>query len=508
LSLWEDQAAQFHAVREAFRTSPAVCMQAPTGSGKTHIFTAMTHSARDKGRRVWILVPRVELLDQAAERLEADGVEHGIMAPGRHEDPEQAVHVVSKDTLIRRYDKIQAPPDFMIVDECHLALDRYMEIAARFPEAKLLGVTATPERLDGRGLAELYRVLVLGPTVGELVEQGRLSGLRYFCPPVPGLKKLHVRGTEFVPAELEAYFQKRKVYGRAIEHYEKHAPGKAALVYCRSVKAAQETAERFNSAGWRFASVDGKMPAGKRRELIAGIRTGALHGLTSCELITYGLDVPRVECVIMLRPTLSRALFFQMIGRGLRPFPGKTECVILDHVGNLQEHGHPLDAVAWDFHGRDKRKRRKEPDRGVIARLCPALDYLYCPRPTCTGCEHARGGRGRGDLEQVEAQLMEVGKPVKMADRPPQERRHFSRELDKSLEEFRATRTNGRIPTGPLSRLLQLARLVKLQPMWVYHRLAAQEPDRALLEAIAGVKGYHPWWIDRKLEQLEERGRK
>jgi DNA repair protein RadD len=493
---------QFQAVRAAYRRHSAVVMQSPTGSGKTHIFAAMARSAEDKGRNIWIMVPRVELLEQALDKLQAVEVDAGIIAPGHQEDTAKAVHVVSKNTLIRRYDKIQRPPDFLIVDECHLALDRQKEIAARFPEAKLLGVTATPERLDGRGLSELYQAIVAGPTVGDLIDQGWLCDVRYFCPPVPGLKNLHVRGTDFVESDLAAYLEKRKIYGRALEHYQKHAPGKPALVYCRSVKAAKETADRFNQAGWRFASIDGTMGAKERRDRVEAIRTGALHGLTSCELVTYGLDIPRVECVIMLRPTLSRALFFQMVGRGLRISPGKKECVILDHVGNLQEHGHPLAAVDWHFDGQEKRKRRKEPDRAVIARLCPDLDYLYCDQPTCMGCEHNRTGRQRRNLEQVEGQLIEAQKPVKMADRPPDEQRHYWREIDKALAEYRQSAKNGKIPTGPLQRLLQICEQVKLQPMWAYHRLSSQPVDESLLVAIARIKRYHPWWIEHQRAQL------
>ncbi len=233
------------------------------------------------------------------------------------------------------------------------------------------------------------------------------------------------------------------------------------------------------------------------------IRTGALHGLTSCELVTYGLDIPRVECVIMLRPTLSRALFFQMVGRGLRVSPGKKECVILDHVGNLQEHGHPLGPVDWHFDGQSKRKRRKEPDRAVIARLCPDLDYLYCDRPSCVGCEHNRTGRQSRNLEQVEAQLIEAQKPVKMSLRPPEEQRHFWREIDRALAEYRQSAQNGKIPTGPLQRVLQLCEQVKIQPMWAYHRLSTQAVDDSLLVAIARIKRYHPWWIDHQRAQLK-----
>ena len=139
---------------------------------------------------------------------------------------------------------------------------------------------------------------------------------------VLGVEKLHKRGTEYKPDELDALLEERAVYGDAVDHYRRHADGKPALVYCRNIEAADKTASVFSSAGYKFENIDGTMTYKRRETLLNGLKYGDIQGLTSCELITYGLDVPRVECVIMLRPTLSRALYCQMIGRGLRPSEG------------------------------------------------------------------------------------------------------------------------------------------------------------------------------------------
>jgi superfamily II DNA or RNA helicase len=495
----------FEDTRVAFRGKRSVLMQLPTGGGKTYIFAKMTESALRLGRRIWIVVPRNELLQQASDTLARINVPHGRIAAGINESLAYQVHVVSKDTLIRRYDKIKKEPDLIIVDEAHLALDRYIEIANRFSSARILGVTATPERLDGRGLSELYETLVMGPTLQELIEFGFLTNMKYFSPPIEGLSEVHRRGTEFNPDELEALLERRKVYGKAIDHYQRHADSRACLVFCRSIKAADETAQRFCNAGYRFENIDGTMRYTKRRALIDALRDGKIHGLTSCELITYGLDVPRVECIIMLRPTLSRTLYMQMIGRGLRPYPDKSECVVLDHVCNLQEHGHPLAPYGWQFNGTEKRGKRKSHD-DITARLCPEIDFLYCEKRSCIGCEHYRGGpRGRESYE-VDVELQETPAPVRMARRPFDEKRKFVDKIGQLVDDFWHGEAEGEIRPGPIGELLTVAAALGRQPMWVYHELTRDQiaVNIPLLHEIARQKKYKAGWVYFQIKQLKQ----
>lgn len=483
-------------------------MQLPTGAGKTVVFSEMVRSAVEGGRVVWIVVPRNELLLQASDQLSLVGVDHGRIAPGFEESLAFSTHVVSSSTLIRRWEKIKRPPDFMIIDEAHLYFDRQVEIRERFPKTKFVGVTATPERLDGRGLSELYGELVVGPSLERLVELLYLSNLRYFAPPLDGLKQVHRRGTEFNPDELDALLTQRKVYGRVIDHYRKHADGKPALVFCRSVKSAAETAARFSEAGYRFENVDGGMSYRKRKTLIDGLRDGDLDGLTSCELVTYGLDVPRVEAVIMLRPTLSKALFFQMIGRGLRPWPGKRECVVLDHVGNLQEHGHPFSPYEWKFTGREKSRPRKAPNEAVL-RLCPEIDFLYCDKSSCLGCEHNRTGRRTRPIETVDTSLVEAGKAVKLHSRPSEEQREFADRINSAVTAFHDGEENEetRIAHGPVGDLLDVARELGRDPVWVYWRLSENRKtvNVPLLSEIARQCGYKPGWTWFKRKQIGQK---
>lgn len=497
----------FKNVRIAFRDNRAVLMQLATGAGKTIIFAEMTKSSTELNKVIWIIVPRNELLKQASEALLKLNVPHGLIAAGHKESKAFSVHIVSKDTLIRRYDKIKTIPDFIIIDECHLAIDRYLEIVSKYPTAKILGVTATPERLDGRGLSEIYNELVEGPTLAELIEQRFLTSVKYFCPPAIGIEKLSVHGTEFNINDLSKFLEEKKIYGNAINHYRKHADGKPCLIYCRSVKLAEETAHKFSYAGYDFENIDGTMNHKKRKVLIDALRENKINGLTSCDLITYGLDVPRVECIIMLRPTLSRALFCQMVGRGLRPFFLKNECVILDHVGNYQEHGHPLAPYEWNFYGTEKRKRKKR-DPELNLKLCPQLDYLYCDKKSCAGCEYNTRGVKERVLKIVETDLKEAPSPIKLSQRPHLERREIIDKINLEVSEYENT---GNM-SGPVGELLKIAYILGHKPTWVYQILSIDRKtvNITLLHEIARQKNFKPGWVyfQRKQINLQLRRKK
>jgi len=480
--------------RKAIANHRSIMLQAPTGSGKTFLFTVITKLALKKGNIVWIIVPRNELLEQASDSLSELNIDHGIISAKSEESSLYNVHVVSKDTLIRRIDRIKVKPNLMIIDEAHLAIDRYKKFAVSLPNTKIIAVSATPERLDGKGLNDLYEVLVLGPSIKSLIEEGWLSDLKYFCPPIQGIENLHRKGIDFDADEVEQLLQKRKIYGSAIEHYKKYADGKPTLVYCRSIKAADETATKFNASGYRFENIDGTMSYKKRKSLINALKDGQIQGLTSCDLITYGLDVPRVECIIMLRPTLSRVLFSQMIGRGLRPFPGKKNLIVLDHVGNLQIHGHPLEDHQWNFEGREKRNIKRETNIDSL-KLCVDSGYMYCSKTSCVGCEfNLSGKKERKPLEQIEGELVEQ-LPIPLKNRPINERAVIEEQIKKAVEK------------GSVVELIRLCDSLGYDPLWVYNQLTAgrYSINVPLLYEIARLKKFKPGWAFFQMKRLKER---
>jgi DNA repair protein RadD len=505
------QAADVAALSPLVRDHRTVFYQLPTGAGKTAMIAEITSTAFSRGFRVWFVVPRNELLLQASEHFAKWKVPHGIIAAGKEEIRAFQVHVVSKDTLLRRLHRVKNWPDFLIFDEGHLYYDAQQLIIASLPaKSKVLGISATPERLDGRGLGEIYETIHYGPSIPWLTERAFLSPLRYFAPPIAGLESIHRRGTEYDADELESLLEKRKVYGDVIRYYQKYgtvehrgisrsgAPtivtggnyhrGKPALIFCRSVKSAYETAERFTQAGYLFFCIEGNMRKGERERLIEALRKGEIDGLTNCDLATYGLDIPRVEYGASIRPTLSRSLYFQMVGRILRPFDGKDEALFFDHANLVEEHtdisapGIPLfylPSLTWNFSGTTRRERA--PADQAAMRLCPLKDYQYCSDPACAaGCRlDPDAANRRGALATVDIALEERTPAKKWSELVPGEKREIQDRIGAAVDEWeRALEEDPpRIAPGAIGELLRIAEELDRSPMWVYHFLNEKDEE-------------------------------
>jgi DNA repair protein RadD len=490
--------------RDAFLSGcKSVCVQLPTGGGKTPVQVSIIDSISENGKRVWHISPRHEIQDQVSKHFQKYGITHGFIDAKNSEQRAFHVHIVSKDTLTRRWNKIKNPPDYAIIDECHLNYDFQMEFKSRFPECRLIGYTATPERLSGESLNDIYDSLVEGESIPSLMSAGYLSPLRYYAPPIQGLESVHRKGTEYNPDELEALLLKRKVYGEAIEHYRKYADGKPALIFCRSIKSAEETAHRFSAAGYKFENLDGSFTMSERKAILDALRDGKIHGVCSVDLFLYGLDIPRIEVGICLRPTLSRALYMQMIGRILRPYDGKESAIFFDHVGNLYEHqesGYPgvplhyLPHIKWNFNGKQKREREKTDERLTTLRLCPVC-YMYFEGRVCPTCGNVIQQKQREELKQVESELKELN-PVSLADRPDEERKEYQDRIGVCIQ------------SGAVGDMLKIAHELGYPPMWAYHKLNGEKRisvNISLLSEIARIQGYKPGWVWIQKQKLKGR---
>jgi len=338
--------------RNSLQKNRAICIQSATGSGKSVIFSAMCESVFKKGKSAWIIVTRKELIKQSSEHLLKWKVPHGMITSNCQESKAYRVHIVSSDTLIRRFDKIKNYPSLIILDEAHLMIDRQLTIAEHLPEkTKIIGFTATPQRGDNRGMSKraggIYDDLIEGPSIPWLTERGFLALLKYFSPPLDGLENLSYHGTEVDAEELEQLLERKKIYGQVVDHYERHGKGRSALIFCRSIKSAEHTAEQFRNRGFNFHNIDGKMTTKKRYDLVESLKNGKIEGLCGADIFIYGLDFPRVSYGATLRPTRSRALFMQAVGRILRPFidpvtgKKKEDALFFDHCNNILEHQDP-----------------------------------------------------------------------------------------------------------------------------------------------------------------------
>ena len=375
-----------------------------TGGGKTYIFSYIAQQASVKGNRVLILVHRAELLDQASRSLRSMGVPHGRISAGKSMDLSHTVQVASVQTLARRLHLL--PRDFfqlLIVDEAHhTTASTWAKVIQHFHAAKLLGVTATPIRSDGRGLGEHYQAMVEGPTAQQLTDAGFLAAAKVLAPPGFDSTGLRKRMGDFDAKEAEQ--RVGTIMGDCLGHYRKHLPGQTAIAFCCSVAHAEAVADLFQRNGIAAASIDGSMDTAQRRELLQDLGTGKLKVLTSCALIGEGVDVPSVGGCILLRPTASVGLHLQMIGRCLRPQPGKT-AVVLDHVGNTLRLGHHLEERDWTLDGLRKRDREAAPS----VKVCPqCFSTSISTAQVCRDCGHVFAPPERRELRQVEGELQEI----------------------------------------------------------------------------------------------------
>lgn len=410
------------AIREAYQQGHRrVLYVLPTGGGKTVTFCDMAVSAVERGRRVFVGAHRQEIVRQISTKLE--GHEHGMVCAGTRPAPFISLQVGMIQTLSKRLDKYMEF-DFIIIDEAHhTTASTYMKILEAYPFAHVLGVTATPCRTDGTGLRDAgFSAMVLGPTVAELTARGYLTPAKVYAPPGIDTSGVKRTGGDYNKKALAAVADRPKITGDAIAHYRQFCDGQPAIAFCVSVEHAEHVAAEFCAAGYRAASIDGRMKPAERLELVAALGDGRLHVLTSCEILGEGVDVPVVVCGIMLRPTQSLSLWIQQMGRTLRPAPGKTHAVILDHAGNTARHGLPTTPRAWSLDSeRQTRKKPADPD-DISVRICTECFMAHESRPVCPYCGYIYPLQPRV-VEQVDGDLILLDEAYEKAGRRLEERR-------------------------------------------------------------------------------------
>lgn len=399
-------------IREAYRRGiRSVLYVLPPGGGKTVTFAAICKGAAARGNKVLILCHRVELIEQISSALTAQDVQHGYIANTYDFVHGRRVYVASVFTLAKRLDWFE--PDLIIIDEAHhtTGTTTWGRILAHYSRARRLGVTASPVRLSGEGLAEFFEELIEGPTYEELTNDGYLTPCKVYAPPTISTQDLHTRFGEYMQNEVAALASKPSVTGDCIAHYGRLTPGKRAVVFDVSVKAATNRAAAFRAAGFRADCIDGSLDPDIRRNLVSDFRTGRLQVLTSCNLISEGFDLPAIEVGICLRPTQSLGLFLQQTGRTLRPFEGKSLSVIFDHAGNCHRFGLPTQTRSWSLSGVDEVSHARKPIDSI--RVCPQCFTAQSPRAmVCGSCGRKFAARPRrvvekeGDLTELSAEQL------------------------------------------------------------------------------------------------------
>ena len=430
------------AVSKSWRTGhKAPCIALPCGGGKSVIVAEMAKRTAEKGLYVLFIVHRKELCEQIVRTFLWWGVDM------------QFVRVMMVQTACNRVNRLPKPALIITDENHHSKASSYRKIYDAFPQAYRVGVTATPVRLDGSGLADVNDDLIVGVSAKWLIEHQCLAPYDYYAPAVADLSTVKVHRGEFDARSAEKIMLESKVYGDVIGYYRKFAAGMQAVCYCTTIRHSQAMAAQFCAAGIDAAHIDGQMKKAEREKIVERFREGAIDILCNVDLISEGFDVPDCSCVIMLRPTQSLTLFIQQSMRCMRYRKGKR-AVILDHVGNYARHGMPDDDREWTLEGRKKRKGIKEAEpekeRYVTCTKCYAVcaaDVQICPY---CGAEIEK--KTRGEIEQ---------------------------KADTALVKITGFTVNTKTPDECRSygELLEYARMMGYKPGWAWH----QAKQRGLL---------------------------
>lgn len=419
LQLRDYQEELIQGVRQSMTNAKNNLMVAPTGAGKTALAVTMMAGARDRGLVSFFLVHQNELLAQTSRALWEQKLEHGIIKSGRVIDKNAKSFVASVQTLVRRLEQVPEPK-LIIIDEAHRSLAKsYKTIIDHFPNAFVVGLTATPQRTDGRGLGDIYSKIIEGPTIKSLIADGWLCDYDVFAPPqLVDLSDIPETAGDYSKTALEEAMKTSTITGDAVDTYIKNAKGRRCVVMCATVEHAHYVADAYTAYGIPAEAIEGRMTDTERSQVLERFRLGQTKVVTNCQLLIEGFDLPLIEVVQWLRPTKSLIIWMQGNGRGLRPAAGKEKLLILDHVGNYALHGMPCTDRVWslDSKKRDKRSSSNEPD--IKVNNCKKCYAVFASNlEKCPYCGEAVPPANIREIEQVEGELVKVDKDLIIKER-------------------------------------------------------------------------------------------
>jgi superfamily II DNA or RNA helicase len=385
MQLREYQNLIISSVREKLRTGcRSVLIHSPVGSGKTALTAYILSRSAQNGKQCWFMVHRRELIKQSLDTLTKFGTTPSVVSSG-FEYHENKIQIVGVQSLKGRKQSLYTP-DIIVWDECHhLGAKTWEAIYSQNPQAIHIGLSASPERLDGKGLRKYFSEIVHGPSVEWLINSGFLAKFKYLAPHRPDLTGVHKRGGDYASEDVQEIMS--KVTGDVVQHYTAHAKGKRAIMFCVNIKHSIQMVDAFKAAGLPAEHVDGGVSSADRDAAISRFRNGETLVLSNVDLFGEGFDVPAAEAVILCRPTQSLALHTQQVGRSLRPHQDKEQAVILDHAGNAYRHGLPDTPHSWNLDGKQERLRRdKEYEENVtVCKIC--FSAMEPGRSICPYCK-------------------------------------------------------------------------------------------------------------------------
>lgn len=382
------------AIRRGYRRPLVV---APCGSGKTHIAGGIVQSCQANNARTLFLAPRRELIYQTLEKFLHYDIDAGMIMAGEAQRLYAKNQIASFDTLYARAiqrDKIIMPTaDVVIVDEAHLSLSQgKQKILEYYRDKIVIGLTATPTRTDGTGMGRFYNYLVNRITVRELIDDGFLVEPVYYAPEHWNVGDVKSTKADYVVSALGKAVDRPELIGGIYENWKRLAGEKRTVIFCVNRKHSRHVCELFRNYGISAEHVDGETPKDERAGIFNRVRSGATQVLCNVYVASYGLDIPELECAVLARPTKSLGLYFQTCGRVLRPAPGKSNAIIIDHTGAIEEHGFLDDRVPWTLdEGKDIRELKKAQDaenkepREIV---CTNCGNVFSGQRECPRCGH------------------------------------------------------------------------------------------------------------------------
>lgn len=440
MKLRYDQESAIRAVSSCYIDGKkGVLLQMSTGTGKTVTASFIVKKYAATTRTVLWLVHRNELLFQASMTFAKLGINHQLIASSKtcsqakvsqfkefdrlFIDDTSTVYIASVQTIVRRIESMKIEPHQIIADECHLSLNKtFRTIIDSYPNARLLGLSATPSREDKKPFSRaqdgVYDEMVCGLQTYEAIELGFLCDYEIYIPPTQ-LKNnndfIKMKGNDYDPTELEKEFQD-VVFADVVDNYRKLSHNKPAIAFCPTVKIAEEFTRQFKAAGYNAALLEGNTDASERFKILQQLAQGKIHVVLSVDILIEGTDVPIATTAIMLRKTKSVRIYLQSVGRVLRTHPKKEKAIILDFVGLVEDHGYPCDHRDWSLAGNVKRKakvRELEEDEVASVQTCPECYRAHEPSPACPSCGYSYDGKKEKRVKVVKADLVKLEKKQK-----------------------------------------------------------------------------------------------
>ena len=339
----------------------SLMLQMPTGTGKTRLFVSIVNDILACRMHdgiipsVLLLVHRKELVNQIAETLASYGLEYGIIQAGAEESRFCHIQVASVQTLVRRLQRWgRVRFEFVIIDEAHhTPSPTYMKILDAFSDSKLLGVTATPHRLDYWGFAHIFDKLIVSPDPMEFIKSGFLSNYDYYsvppeCPIVDEINAIPIEKGDFAEDSLIRLLDCGSIRSQVVDSYMKYGCGKKAIVYTINKAHNKHLCEEYQKRGISAVTIDCDTPQSERKQLLDEFKKGKIRIICNVNILSEGFDCPDVEVIQITRPTYSLSMYLQQVGRGLRVSPVKDKSVFIDNVGSYLRFGLPSEHRSWE----------------------------------------------------------------------------------------------------------------------------------------------------------------